>query len=97
MFPVCPGCPPGFRSFFAVEFFSLPGSMAGGRLPFFELFLMNLDSTIRQAAINSSIANLKAGLMFFALPICFRAFAIAASISISRFVIALPLSLLPYN
>jgi hypothetical protein len=63
--------------------------MAGGRLLFFEFFLMNLDSNIRQTVMSSSIADLKAGLMFFALPSCSRTFAIAASISISCFVIAL--------
>jgi hypothetical protein len=73
--------------------------MAGGRLLFFEFFLMNLDSNILQTLINSSIADLKAGLMFFSLPSCSRAFAMAASISISCLVIALtpPLSLLLYN
>jgi hypothetical protein len=73
--------------------------MAGGRLLFFEFFLMNLDSTIWQTVMSSSIADLKAGLVFFFLPDCSRAFAMAASISISCLVIALapPLSLLPYN
>jgi hypothetical protein len=63
--------------------------MAGGRLLFFEVFLMNFDSTIWQTVINSSIADLKAGLMFFSLPSCSRAFSMAASISISCLVIAL--------
>jgi hypothetical protein len=63
--------------------------MAGGRLLFFEVFLMNFDSTIWQTVINSSIADLKAGLMFFSLPSCSLAFAMAASISISCLVIAL--------
>jgi hypothetical protein len=73
--------------------------MAGGRLLFFECFLMNPDSTIWQTVINTSIADLKAGLMFFSLPSCSRAFAMTASISISCSVIALalPLFLLPYN
>jgi hypothetical protein len=66
---------------------------------FFEFFLMNLDSTIWQTVINSSIADLKAGLMFSSLPSCSRAFAMAASISMSCLVIAFApsLSLLHYN
>jgi hypothetical protein len=63
--------------------------MAGGRPLFFELFLMNFDSNIWQTMINSSIADLKVGLIFFSLPSCSLAFAMAASISISRLVIAL--------
>jgi hypothetical protein len=58
--------------------------MAGGRLLFFEFFLMNPDSNIWQTVINSSIADLKAGLMFFSLPSCSRAFSMAASISSRR-------------
>jgi hypothetical protein len=50
---------------------------------------MNLDSNIWQTVMSSSIADLKAGLMFFSLPSCSRAFAIAASISIPCFVITL--------
>jgi hypothetical protein len=42
----CPGCPPGFRLFFALEVFSRLGSVAGGRLLFLEFFLTNLDITI---------------------------------------------------
>jgi hypothetical protein len=63
--------------------------MAGGKPLFFEVFLMNLDSNIGQTVINSSTADLKAGLMFFSLPGCSRAFVMAASISISCQVIAL--------
>jgi hypothetical protein len=57
--------------------------MPGGRLLFFESFLTNLDSNIWQTVINNSIADLKAGLMFFSLPRCSLAFAMAASKSIS--------------
>jgi hypothetical protein len=46
VFPSCLGCPPGFRFFFSLEFFFRLGSMAGGRLLFFEVFLMDLDSNI---------------------------------------------------
>jgi hypothetical protein len=51
--------------FFALEVFSRLGSIAGGRLLFLEFFLTNLDITIWQTVINSSIADLNAGLMFF--------------------------------
>jgi hypothetical protein len=83
----------GFPFVFCPGSFSRLGSIAGGRLLFLEFFLTNLDSTIWQTVINSSIADLKDGLIFFSLLSCSLTFAMAASISISWFVISLSLPL----